>query len=175
MNVFRHDMEVTDKAVPLLWLGHIMAFTNYLNAIGAPFERHLERNLLPVTCHDPDCYVPVIRAWAFFESITKIEDPMLAWLVANSAEKHNLSTDLLQKMDTSPSLYRALHTLLAVIKSEATALQMGVVERHDDILIFTRYPGISNEPGYHQAITGQFYVAILVASLVGVRLAEREW
>ena len=161
MNVSHHDKEVTDNATPLLRLGHVMAFSNFLNQIGAPYERHLERHILPVACDDPNCYVSIINAWAFFADVTRIEDPMLAWLVGRSTGDHNLNPDLLKKLNASPSLYRALHTFLAIKRSEATALKMGVVERNDDVLLFTHYPGRSAELGYHQAQAYQIGVVLV--------------
>jgi AraC-like DNA-binding protein len=159
---------VTTKAKPMLRLGHVMSFTSFLNELGVPFETHLQRNLLPVLCHDPDCYVPVARAWSFFDSVSRLEDPLLAWLVGRHVGDHNLNRGLVQRCEAEPSLYRALQTFLAMTRAEATSLQLGMLERQSDILLFMRYPGKSGETGYHQAQAYQIGVVLgLVRHFLG--------
>jgi AraC-like DNA-binding protein len=156
----RFDKPVHDVNTPLLRMSHVMAFTSFLYEIGAPFERYLECNVLPVACDNANCYVPVSRAWAFFGTMEKKEDSMLAWHVGRRVGDHKLNNNLLRRVEHSPSLQDALHTFLAMKRAEATSLQMGIIERHDTVLLFTRYQNKSHALGYHTAQAYQIGVII---------------
>ena len=156
----RFHKPVHDVATPLLRISHIMAFTSFLHDIGSPFEKYLESSALPVACDDVNRYVTVRSAWAFFGTAEQAEDQMLAWHIGNRAGDHQLNTHLLWRVEHSPTLYEALHIFLDMKKSEATSLQMGISERQDDILLFTRYPNKSNLTGYHAAQAYQISVVI---------------
>lgn len=161
MNIALHnDKLLAVKKTPLLRLGHLMAFTGFLNEIGAPFETYLERNSLPVACDDPDCYVPVARVWSFFADITKAEDPMLAWIVGRDAGDRPLNAGLLRTIEFSSSLYQAIQAFLLKTREEATGAEIGILERKESILLYTRYPGRSGEPGYHQSQAYQIGVLV---------------
>ena len=69
------DSSPKKSGPPLLRLGHPMAFTAFLSHVGAPVDRYLRRQKLPVLCDDPDMFVPLTRAWAFFDSTARSEDP----------------------------------------------------------------------------------------------------
>jgi len=155
-----HDKLGITAAIPLLRLDHVLAFSDFLNDIGAPFEKTLERNQLPVACENLNRYVPLARAWAFFDDIARTEDPIAGWTVGRMAGDRHMNGDLIRRFEASPSVYQALHKFLAMKKAEATTSDMGIVERTNDILLFTRYQGKSNDIGYHQSQAYQIGVLI---------------
>jgi hypothetical protein len=106
-------MESSTKksGVPLLRLGHPMAFTAFLRHIGAPADRYLRSRKMPVFCDDPDMFIPLVRAWAFFDIAAQHEEAMLGWLVGAHIGDHNLNHGLLRKLETAPTLYQALQRL----------------------------------------------------------------
>ena len=79
------------SAPPIIHLGHAMAFAAFLSHIGAPVERHLRRQGLPTLCNNPNEFVPLERAWSFFDATAQHEDLMLGWHVGRFVGKHNLN------------------------------------------------------------------------------------
>jgi AraC-like DNA-binding protein len=140
--------QYTASSPPLLRLGHVMAFTAYLRHIGAPVDRHLCSQKLPVLCDDPDMFVPLTRIWAFFAEAARREDADLGWRVGAHAGDHNLNGALLRKLETAPTLYRSLKELVRMVRAEATHLHLGIRERRNDILFFSHYPDFGDVPGY---------------------------
>ena len=137
-------MDISQKVsgLPLLRMGHAMAFITYLRHIGAPVDRYLRSQKMPVLCDDPNMFVPLVRAWDFFATAAGHEDPMLGWLVGAHVGDHNLNLGLLHKLETAPTLYQALQGLVQLANSEASHIQLGIQERRDNVLFFTRYPGM---------------------------------
>lgn len=139
---------------PIIRMAHPLAFAAFMRHIGAPVERHLRRQGLPTLCNDPSDFVPLRRAWSFFDATAQAEDPMLGWHVGRYVGDHNLNDKLLHQLESKPSLYQALQHLVRMISSEASHLQIGILERDRDILFYTHYPGRRAEPGY---MTSQAY------------------
>ena len=142
------NTQFTASSSPLLRLGHTMAFTVYLRHIGAPADRYLRTVKLPVLCDDPNKFVQLARVWAFFFEGTRREDVNLGWHVGAHAGDRNLNAALLAKLERAPTLYQSLHRLVHMVREEASHLQLGIQERQDDILFYTRYPGMNEVPGY---------------------------
>lgn len=136
---------------PVVRMGHLLAFSSFLTKAGLPVDTMLSRAHLPVLCDDADYFVPVTRVWSFFDAAAGSLDPGLGCLVGKHVGDHNLNPVLRERLESSPSLYRALCGLVEKVRSEASHLRLGITERQDDILIFTHYPGMQDLPGYHQS------------------------
>jgi AraC-like DNA-binding protein len=154
------DSSEQQSGPPLLRLGHLMAFTAFLDSIGTPVERHLRCHKLPVLCGDPDLFVPLTRAWAFLDSAARSEEQALGWLVGTHIGDHNLNAGLLRKLETAPTLLWALKELARLARSEASHIQLGIKERLDDVLFYTRYSGMHEVPGYRSSQAYQLGVVL---------------
>lgn len=141
-------------------MGHPLAFVAYLRQIGVPAERHFRRQGLPTLCEDPDAFVPLEKAWGFFDSIAQHVDPFLGWRVGQFVGDHNLNRTLLQKLENAPTLYEALKQLVRLSASEASHLHIGIEERGDDIVLFTHYPDMKGVPGYSSSQSYQIGVIL---------------
>jgi len=153
---------------PLLRMGHPMAFTAFLRHIGAPADRYLRSAKLPALCNEPDMFVPLERAWSFFDAAARYEDPALGWLVGAHAGDHNLNAKLLRKLESAPTLYVALQRLVQLASAEASHIQVGIQERRAYVLFYTRYAGMQALPGYHSSQVYQIGVILgLVRHFLG--------
>lgn len=137
-----------------------MAFAAFLKQIGAPAELLLRRQGIALYSDDPDEFVPVHQAWAFFHESAQSEDPMLGWHVGRYVGDHNLNRHLLGKLEAAPTLYLALKWLIDFASSEASHVQLGIIERRRDILFFTQYPSMKGAPGYTASQTYQLGLII---------------
>ena len=160
---------------PILRLGHVFAFTGYLQRLGAPVERRLRRHGLPLYSNDPDAFVPVSQAWSFFHASAHSEDPMLGWHVGRFVGDHNLNHHLLRKLETAPTMYLALKWLIDFASSEASHVHLGLIERRSDVLFFTQYPAMKGRPGYTASQTYQLGLIIgLIRHFLGPDWVPRE-
>lgn len=148
---------------PIFRFAHPLAFAAFLRHIGAPVERYLRCQGLPTLCNDPNAFVPLNKAWSFFNAAARHEDLMLGWHVGRFVGDHNLNHKLLRQLENAPTLYQALHQLVKMVSSEASHLQIGVLERSQDILFYTHYTGRREEPGY---MTSQAYQLEVYMSLI---------
>lgn len=73
---------------------------------------------------------------------------MLGWHVGRFVGDNNLNHKLLRQLENAPTLYQALHRLVTMVSSEASHLQVGIVERSQDILFYTHYTGRREDTGY---------------------------
>jgi AraC-like DNA-binding protein len=136
-------------APPIIRLAHPLAFAAYLRHIGAPVDHHLRRQGLPVFCDDPNQFVPLHKAWAFFDATARSEDAMLGWHVGRFLGDYNLNRGLLRRVESAPTLYEALKTMAHLVSSEASQLQLGLLERRHDVLFCTHYSTFFKDiPGY---------------------------
>jgi len=160
---------------PILRLGHVFAFAAYLKRIGAPAERHLRRQGIPLYSEDPNEFVPVSQAWSFFHASARSEDSMLGWHVGRYVGDHNLNHRLLKRLETAPTLYLALKWLIDLASSEASHVHLGVIERSRDILFFTQYPAMKGRPGYTASQTYQLGLIIdLIRHFLGPAWVPKE-
>jgi len=107
---------------PLLRLAHPLAFSAYLRHVGAPVERYMRRQGLPVLCEDPNVFIPLARVWSIFDSAALHEGPMLGWQVGAHIGDHNLNAGLLRKLESAATLLRALRGLMRLVRAEASDL-----------------------------------------------------
>lgn len=143
-----------ESAPPIVRLAHLMAFTSFLHEVGVPAERRLRRRGLPAYCQDPEAFVPLSRVWSFFDDADRKDVPMIGWLAGRYVGDRNLHSRLLDRLQSAPTLFQALHRFARLARSEASQIQLGIHERRDDVLLYTHYPGRTEEPGYIQS---QFY------------------
>lgn len=154
-------MSLTKKsALPVLRMGHLMAFTAFLRETGAPVDCHLSREKLPVLCDDPDFFVPLLRSWSFFANVAQYEFPALGWWVGEYVGDHNLNAGLLQKLESAPTLLRAFHELKRLSSAEASDVRIGIHVRRNDVLFSTSYPGMREVPGYEASQAYQLGVFV---------------
>ena len=137
-----------------------MAFAAYLRHIGAPVDRHFRRQGLPTLCQDPNAFVPLKKAWDFFEDTARHIDPMLGWRVGQFVGDHNLNQAFLQKLENAPTLYQALKKLIRLSASESSHLHLGIEERADTIRLFTHYPDMKGVTGYSNSQSYQIGVIL---------------
>lgn len=148
---------------PLIRLVHPQAFAAFLQEIGTPTDRLFRRVGLPVYCDDPTAFVPLRHAWSLFDAAARLEDPQLGWHVGHFYGDKKLSAPFLRKLQTAPTLYQALKRLVRMISTEASHLQLGILERRHDILFHTQYSTIKDWPGYEgsQAYQLEVYVDLI--------------
>ena len=152
-------------------LAHPMAFRSFLERQGTPAERLFQHEGLPALCEDSSAFVPLLRAWSFFDVAQRHEGPMLGWLVGRHVGDHCLNATLLRKLETAPTLNLALRRLAELVRSEASHLQLGVLERRHDVLFVTKYPDVEAAPGYHVSQSYQLSVYVdLIRHFLG-----RDW
>ena len=156
------------SAPPLLRLAHPRAFGSFLDHVGAPSERHFREHGLPVYCSDPDAFVPLARVWSLIEATARREDPLLGWLVGRFVGDRNLNEKLVRKLESAPTLYLALQRFTRLVCSEASHIQVGILGRRDDILLYTHYADLRAASGYHLAQSYQLAVILeLVRHFLG--------
>ena len=159
----------------LLRLGHLMAFTGFLRKVGAPVDRYLRREKLPVLCNDPDTFVPLAKAWSFFHRLSNHEDSMIGWFAGAHVGDHNLNGTLMSKLLAEPTLHKALQQFVRLAGSEASHIQLGIHERRQDILFYTHYSGCRAVPGYMVAQAYQLQVILgLIRQFLGRRWVPDE-
>ena len=159
------------SAPPIIRLAHTYAFGAFCRHIGAPVDRHLRSQGLPLYCDSADGFVPLRKAWGFFDATAKAEDPMLGWHVGKFVGDHHLNHKLLEKLETAPTLYQALKRLIRMVSSEASHLQLGIIERPDDILFYTHYSTLKDWPGYTSSQAYQLEVYLdLIRQFLGREL-----
>jgi len=121
-------------------------------------------------CDNLNEFVPLKRAWSLFDAAARAEDPALGWHVGRFVGDHNLSDSLLRRLETAPTLYQALKRFIRLASAESSHLQLGILERRDDILFYTNYPDMRNVRGYHDA---QAYQLAVYSDLIRHFLGER--
>jgi AraC-like DNA-binding protein len=142
---------------------HPLGFIAFLRQIGAPSDRLLREQQLPVLCEDPHVYVPVPQVWSFFDEAARREDPMLGWHIGQCFGERLLSQELLGTLERCPSLYESLKMFIRLARSEASHLHLDLRNRGDDILFCTHYPVLKGAPGYSESQHYQIgaYVALI--------------
>jgi AraC-like DNA-binding protein len=140
-----------------------MAFVSFLRTVGAPVDRRLRCHGLPVFCQDPEAYVPLLRAWSFFDAVAQLDVPEVGWLAGRHVGDHNLHSGLLSRLERAPTLLPALLRLIREVNTEASHIQLGIHERRDDVLLYVHYPHLREEPGFGES---QFYQLQVLLAVV---------
>jgi AraC-like DNA-binding protein len=147
----------------LIRWAHPLGFAASLKETGVPVEKYFRKHGLPTLCEDPDVFLPLLKVWSFWDEVAHQDDPLLGWRVGRIFGEQLLSGSFLQQLEQATTLYQALQTCIRLIKTEATHLQLGILERPDDILFYTHYPDLKGAPGHaiSQAYQLEVYLTIL--------------
>lgn len=154
---------------PVIRLAHPLAFAAFLEELGAPVEAYFRRQGLPNQCSDPGAFVPLKKAWALFDDVARREDSAAGWHVGRFVGDHNLNAGLLRKLQSAPTLYLALQTLIRLVNSESSHLRLGLMEGRQRVLFYTTgYADLENEPGFSSSVAYQLEVYVdLVRQFAG--------
>lgn len=125
-----------------------MAFESYLRKSGVPVDRYLRRNGLPTLCENPNAYLPLSKVWSFFNDVAQREDADIGWLVSSHAGDKALNANLLREVESAPTLLSGVNRLFKKVSTEATDIDIGILRRRNDYLLYMHYPGMAREPGY---------------------------
>lgn len=148
-----------------------MSFCTVLNEIGAPVDRYMRRQKLPVLNEDPNMFIPLERAWSFFSETARQEDEALGWLVGADTGNQNLNVALLEKFKTARTLFIGLQRFVKFARSEATHIDLGIHALEKEVLLYTRYLDRRDSPG---RMTSQAYQIGVMLDLVRYFLGK-EW
>ena len=160
---------------PLLRFAHPMAFAVYLRGYGARADYYLRKSGLPTLCEDPAAVAPLPRIWSFFDSASRGETPELGWLVGANVGDSKISTTLLRKLESAPTLLQALRRFERLYKLEVTDSEIGIKEHRNCIWFYTRYKGKRDEPGYHVSQAYQLGVFVgLIRHFLGENWVPHE-
>lgn len=163
------------SAPPILRLAHAQVFASFLEKVGTPTHQLYRRTGLPVYCDDPRSFVTLKQSWELFDFAARMEDPFLGWHVGQYFGDSGIILGLLKRIESASTLYRALHEFVRLISTEASHLELGILERPDEILFFTRYSTIKDWPGYSTSQAYQLEVYVdLVRHYIGPDWAPRE-
>lgn len=159
----------------IIRLAHPLAFSAFLQDIGAPVDAYFQRQGLPALCRDPNAFVPLKKAWGLFSDASRREDRTVGWQVGKFVGDNKLSDGLLRQLDNAPTLLQALRRLIQKVATEASHLQIGILERQNSILFYTHYSGMGDEAGYSESQAYQLKVYIdLIRHLAGANWQPRE-
>jgi len=159
----------------IIRFAHPLAFSAFLQKVGAPVDSYFQRQGLPALCRDPNAFVPVQKAWALFDDASRREDRMVGWHVGRFVGDHKLSAGLLKRLDNAPTLLQALRNLVRLVSTEASHLQIGIQEGHSCVLFYTHYSGMRDVPGYSVSQAYQLEVYIdLIRHFAGADWQPRE-
>ena len=120
-----------DQSMGLIRLAHPLAFVSYLDRLGAPTERLRRQAGLPVYCDEPTYWVPLRSAWRFFDLAARTAGPSVSWQVSHAVGDQPLSGKLRDTVEHSPTLLTGLRRLMHLVRSEASQLNLRIVERPD--------------------------------------------
>ena len=145
---------------PIVRQAHPLAFTAFLRRIGVPLDRLLRQQGLAIFSNDPSEFVPMHRVWGFFDTVARTVDPAVGWHAGRHVGDHNLTAPLLQRLERKPTLYQALKEFARLASAEASHIDLGVLERRRDVLLFAQYPTMKAVPGY--SVSEGYRIAVFV-------------
>lgn len=159
----KHANLRVDSGPPLIRLAHPMAFGRLVEQLGGSRHGLFRRAGLPSLCEDASTFVPVKNAWLAFDIAAQREDRDIGWRVGQYVHENNLNMAMLHRIESAPTLYRALQEFVRLISCEASDLELGLAERNDDVLFFTHYPDNKAMPGYDssQAYQLPIYLSVI--------------
>lgn len=160
---------------PIIRFAHPQVFASFLEQVGTPIQRLYSRAGLPVYSEDPKSFVTIKQGWAFFDSAARCVDPFVGWHVGRFFGDNGITREVLKQIEGAPTLYRALHYFLQLVSTEASHLELGILERPDEILFTTQYSTIKDWPGYSTSQAYQLEVYVdLIRQYAGPDWAPRE-
>ena len=144
----------TLASVPVMRLGHPLAFAGFLRSIGAPVDSAFRRARLPLLCENPNAYVPVHSVRSFFEDMCHREVEALGWETGHWAQENHVHQGLIKCLAAAPTLGRALEDFSALVGAENSHYRLGTIECGEDVLFWAHDGNAADTPGYH---IGQSY------------------
>jgi AraC-like DNA-binding protein len=128
-----------------------------------------------VYCDDPKQFVPLRQSWALFDAAAQLEDEFLGWHVGRFFGDSGITRTLLRRIEGAPTLYRALQDFERLVSSEASHLEIRVVERPSEIRFCSQYSTIKDWPGYASSQSYQLEAYVdLIRHYAGPDWAPRE-
>jgi len=113
------------KAIPLGRATTLIPYLNFLSGLGAPVQRGLEREHLPVGLIErPTCYIPTRNNWAFLDRMAREEGiPDLGFRVAYGAGTHAMSAELIGRLCRAPTLLRAIEIFCESVHRDSSGMR----------------------------------------------------
>ena len=147
---------------PVMLFGQTYAVRRFLDRVGTPTERLLQKAGLPVFCERVDAVVPLYSGWSFYDSVDRLDVDGLGWLAGQWARDEYLSPALLVQLRRAPTLSVALDRLARVATVQNSHIKLGVIETDEDVLVWIRNTVGNSVAGYHcsqaLALTALLYI-----------------
>lgn len=121
------------KAIPLGRATTLIPYLDFLARLGAPVQRGLEREQLPVGLLErPTCYIPTRNNWAFVDRMAREEGiPDLGFRVASGAGTHAMSVELVDRLHRAPTLLRAIQVFCKATHRESSGMRCWLVPQRN--------------------------------------------
>lgn len=131
------------KPIPLHRVAVVQPFTNFLAAVGAPFQRAFRQAGLPVCAlEDANNFIPSHRFWRFLVDMAYSQDiPDLGFRVGQSFGANCADPNLIDLLRRSPTLYQGLLRASALINETVSHCQVGIYQPpHSQFAYFYHSP-----------------------------------
>ena len=149
------------SGVPLGRISHTLAFIRYLRSFGVPTDRYLTSNKLPTLCEEPGTLIPVPNMYRFLAAAAHEEELLLGWSVGEALGYQQLSAALRRQLETAPTLLMALKTLVALVNSETSDIDVGIKQYENDIMLYTTCVRLRGVSGY--SIAQAYHISVFVS------------
>jgi AraC-like DNA-binding protein len=118
------------KPIPLHKVAVVKPFTQFLNTIGAPFERDFRKLGLPICAlEDVNNFVPSHRFWTFLVDMSYKEGiPDLGFLVGQKYGANCVDPHLTNLLIQSPTLYQGLISASEIINKTVSNCRVGLLQ-----------------------------------------------
>ncbi|MBW2421168.1 MAG: hypothetical protein JRH19_21685, partial [Deltaproteobacteria bacterium] len=160
------------RRIPLSRARQLAPFIDFLDRIGAPIERGLERNKLPPGMHErSDMLVSTYATFGFVADMARREGiDEFGWR-ATSSELSQLSPGLVQRLRCSSALLQALETACALAYRESSNVAVWLEERRGSLFVCHRGSIEVGAPGSDDANVMR---AVFLISIVRIFMGS-EW
>lgn len=147
--------------LPIVRRAHLAPYTAFLRKIGAPVDRYLDRARLPLR-DEPYAEYMSNRAYFEFVGIAAREQgvPDLGYRACMKVGRKRLSSELVARMEQSPTLYGALKGFCQGVGKDATHIRMGLIEEPDRVLYWQHSAPAAGPVGWD--ISEQLVTSIIV-------------
>jgi len=117
------------RTIPLTRAATLLPHARFLESIGAPIERGLEREHIPPgALDDPDCLIPTRSNWAFIGHMARdqaVEDLGVRVAMEHAAEV--MSGPLAARLHQAPTLRRAINVFNDLCHRESSGMRTWLV------------------------------------------------
>ncbi|MFW2373825.1 MAG: helix-turn-helix domain-containing protein [Gammaproteobacteria bacterium] len=153
---------ITSASVPVMRLGHPLAFAGFLRSIGAPVDNAFKKARLSLLCDDPNTYVPIHLVRSFFEDMSHREVENLGWETGHWAQENHVHQDLIKRLTHAPTLGRALNDFSALVSTENSHYRLGLIECGEDVLFWVQDNYDFGTPGHHIGLSYSLMAIIAI-------------